>query len=100
MTATGPPPVTAERVTEALRSVIDPELGLSVVDLGLVYDVAIRGAEVEVLMTLTTPGCPLHDTMAEWARAAIAALPGVRTVAVRITFDPPWSPEWVGRTPG
>jgi metal-sulfur cluster biosynthetic enzyme len=89
MTAT----VTREQVLDALREVLDPELGLSVVALGLVYDVAIDGSDVAITMTLTAPGCPLHDVMPGWVRAAIARLPGVERVDVALTFEPPWTPE-------
>jgi len=58
----------AEQITQALRAVFDPELGLSVVDLGLIYGVEIDAGRVRITMTLTTPGCPLHDSMAEWVR--------------------------------
>ena len=57
--------VTREQITEALRDVFDPELGMSVVDLGLIYDLAIDGGRIDVTMTLTTQGCPLHDAMTE-----------------------------------
>jgi len=82
-----------EQVTEALRDVFDPELGMSVVDLGLVYDVRIDGRHVGITMTLTTPGCPLHDAMIEWVRQAVGRVPGVEEVAVAITFEPPWTPD-------
>jgi metal-sulfur cluster biosynthetic enzyme len=81
-----------ERVTEALREVLDPELGMSVVDLGLIYGIEIDGGKVAVTMTLTAPGCPIHDTMAEWVRCAVIKVPGVSEVEVTITFDPPWTP--------
>ena len=87
----GTPAVTPERITEALRTVFDPELGLSVVELGLIYGIAVRGGDVEITMTLTTPGCPIHDVMGEWVRRAVGAIPGVERVEVRLTFDPPWS---------
>jgi metal-sulfur cluster biosynthetic enzyme len=86
------PDITPERVTEALRGVIDPELGLSVVDLGLIYGVAIEGGRVHVTMTLTAPGCPLHAVMADWVRQAVRGTAGVEAVDVRLTFDPPWTP--------
>jgi metal-sulfur cluster biosynthetic enzyme len=86
------PDVTPEQVTEALRAVIDPELGLSVVDLGLIYGVAIEGGAVSVTMTLTAPGCPLHGVMADWVRRAVLRMRGVKAVDVRLTFDPPWTP--------
>jgi len=85
--------VSPEQVTEALRDVFDPELGMSVVDLGLIYDVAIDEGRVRITMTLTTQGCPLHDAMAEWVRQATSRIPGVEDVLVAIVFDPPWTPD-------
>jgi metal-sulfur cluster biosynthetic enzyme len=96
----GPAPAVApsvEGVTDALRGVIDPELGLSVVELGLIYGIVVTGGAVEVTMTLTARGCPLHDVMAEWVRAAVRRVPGVERVEVRLTFDPPWTPERMAR---
>jgi len=81
-----------EQVTEALREVFDPELGMSVVDLGLIYDVRIEDDRIDIIMTLTAEGCPLHDAMSEWVRQAVGTIPGVKAVAVAITFDPPWTP--------
>lgn len=89
-----------EQVTEALRGVFDPELGMSVVDLGLIYDVHIDGGHVGVEMTLTTQGCPLHDVMSEWVQQAVAGVPGVEEVAVAITFEPPWTPDRIAHDPG
>ncbi len=85
--------ITRDQVTQALRDVFDPELGMSIVDLGLVYDVRIDGGHVAITMTLTTEGCPLHDAMSEWVRQAVGKIAGVREVAVTITFEPPWSPD-------
>ena len=82
-----------EQVTAALREVFDPELGMSVVDLGLIYDVQIDGGRVRITMTLTTQGCPLHDSMTEWVRQAVGRIPGVDEVEVAITFEPAWTPE-------
>jgi metal-sulfur cluster biosynthetic enzyme len=87
------PTVTPAQVTEALRGVIDPELGLSVVELGLIYAVTVDDSRVRVRMTLTAPGCPLHAVMPDWVREAVRAIPGVREAAVDLTFDPPWTPE-------
>lgn len=81
------------QITEALREVFDPELGMSVVDLGLIYDVAIDAGRVRITMTLTTQGCPLHDSMTEWVRQAVGRIPGVEDVVVVIVFDPPWTPD-------
>jgi metal-sulfur cluster biosynthetic enzyme len=85
--------LTSEQVTAALRDVFDPELGMSVVDLGLIYRVEIDGQRVRVTMTLTVPGCPIHDSMTEWVRQAIMRLPGVTETEVTVTFDPPWTPD-------
>jgi metal-sulfur cluster biosynthetic enzyme len=85
--------VSREEVTHALRDVFDPELGMSVVDLGLIYDLKIDAGRVRITMTLTTQGCPLHDSMIEWVRQAVGKIPGVEDVEVAIIFDPPWTPD-------
>ena len=82
-----------ETVGDVVRDVVDPELGLSVVDLGLVYDVRIDGGRVAITMTLTAPGCPLQDLMRGWAGQAIRKVPGVDEVTVALTFEPPWTPD-------
>ena len=87
--------VDIDKVWTSLRAVLDPELGMSIVDLGLVYDVEVRDATVRVTMTLTTPGCPLHGAMTGWVREAVMLVPGVENVEVQLTFDPPWTPERV-----
>jgi radical SAM protein len=86
-------PVDVDAVQEALGTVLDPELGLSIVELGLLRDVRIDGGRVHVTMTLTTPGCPLHETMSEWIRRVMGRVPGVHDVDVSLTFDPPWTPD-------
>ncbi len=80
-------------ILEALKKVIDPELGLNIVDLGLIYDVQVEGGAVEVTMTLTTPGCPLHMAIARGAETAVRNLPGVASATVHVVWDPPWTPE-------
>ncbi len=87
-----------DQVTQALREVVDPELGMSVVDLGLIYDVQIDGGQVRIAMTLTTQGCPLHDSMTEWVRRAVGRIPGVDQVEVAVTFEPPWTPDRIGQS--
>ena len=87
--------ITREQVRSALSDVIDPELGMSIVELGLVYGVDIHDDAVHVTMTLTTAGCPLRASITDWARQAIMRIPGVETVDIRLTFDPPWTPEQV-----
>lgn len=85
--------VTEAEVRQALRGVFDPELGLDVVDLGLIYGIAVEDGAVRVDMTLTTRGCPLHEAMADWVREAVGRLDGVERVDVRLVWDPPWTPE-------
>ena len=81
------------RVLDALYGVIDPELGINIVDLGLVYAVQVGSGVAEVEMTMTTPACPLSAYFdAEVARAVRAAVPELHTVAVNLTFQPPWDP--------
>jgi metal-sulfur cluster biosynthetic enzyme len=91
--------VRREQITEVLRAVFDPELGMSVVDLGLIYGVEIDGGRVGICMTLTAPGCPLHQVLPEWVRRAVGELPGVNDVQVAVTFDPPWTPDRIVHTP-
>ncbi|HEX7005997.1 MAG TPA: NifU N-terminal domain-containing protein [Alphaproteobacteria bacterium] len=84
----------AARIRDALRQVIDPELGYNIVDLGLVYDVSVsEDGTASVVMTTTTPGCPATGYLSEGARAATAAVEGVRMARIRLTYEPRWSPE-------
>jgi metal-sulfur cluster biosynthetic enzyme len=85
--------VTPEEVRDALRRVIDPELGANVVDLGLVYDVQVIGTRVFVTMTLTTPLCPMNEMIPEAVRQAVGALPDVGGVDVDLVWTPPWEPQ-------
>lgn len=85
--------VTEQQVLEQLRGVMDPELGINVVDLGLIYKVAVNEEDVEIEMTLTTMGCPLHDQMAKAVRYATALVPGVRNIEVNVVWSPPWNPS-------
>jgi metal-sulfur cluster biosynthetic enzyme len=84
---------TVEEVTDALRDVIDPELGLDFVELGLIYDVAVDGGNVSVTYTLTTPGCPIGPQVDEQIQEFVGDLEGVDSVGSTMTFTPPWSPE-------
>jgi len=82
-------------VRAACASVNDPEFGLSIEDLGLIYDVAIDGASVSIAMTLTSPYCPAGDVMVDGIRAAVGSVRGVKSVDVRVVWDPQWTPEMV-----
>lgn len=85
-----------EMVLKALKEVMDPELGMSIVDLGMVRDVLIAGKRVEIKMVLTAPFCPLANAITENARQAIEALPGVQEAKVTL-LDEPWNPAWIKR---
>jgi metal-sulfur cluster biosynthetic enzyme len=85
--------VTKDDVLEALHQVEDPELGMDVVDLGLVYDVSLEGPKVKVVHTLTSMGCPVGPMIQEDIHRVTTELPGVEEVEVELTFDPPWTPE-------
>ena len=80
------------QVIEKLKNCIDPELGINIVDLGLIYSVGIDDSRVNVLMTLTTPGCPLDSYFVKDITDKLKTLKGVRDVSVELTFEPPWSP--------
>ena len=87
--------VTEEEVRQALKEVIDPELNINIVDLGLVYEIEVEDDRVEILMTLTTPGCPLSGVFDEMVRQEVGAVEGVNEVEVDMTFEPSWTPEKV-----
>jgi metal-sulfur cluster biosynthetic enzyme len=85
---------TRSLIYEALHEVYDPELGVNVVDLGLVYDVDINeDGFVTITMTLTTPGCPMHESLAEGVGAALGDIPGLTGGEIRLVWEPAWSPE-------
>jgi metal-sulfur cluster biosynthetic enzyme len=83
----------ADDVMEALENVIDPELGLDFVSLGLVYDVEIQGPEVHITFTLTTPACPIGPQVTEQMKEFVSEVDGVEKVFPKMVFTPPWSPE-------
>ena len=83
----------ALRVKDALRVVIDPELGHNIVDLGFIYDISVAGGAARITMTATTPGCPAVHFLEEGVANAAARVPGVRSVDIAMTFDPPWTPS-------
>ncbi len=82
-----------KEVERALSSVIDPELGIDIVSLGLVYHVSIDGDDVCVVMTLTTPGCPMHGTISADVEQRLRQMSWIENINVRVTYDPPWTPE-------
>jgi len=86
--------VTEEMVLEKLKEVIDPEIGIDVVNLGLIYDVKVNpDSTVYVKMTMTTPGCPLTMWILRAVEDKILEIPGVKDAEIELTFDPPWTPD-------
>jgi metal-sulfur cluster biosynthetic enzyme len=87
------PQIDPDAVTEALSNVIDPELGLDFVELGLVYGVEIDGGTVEITFTLTTPACPIGPQVSEQMQEFVGEIDGVQEVIPTMVFSPPWSPD-------
>jgi metal-sulfur cluster biosynthetic enzyme len=85
--------VTVDDVREALENVIDPELGLDFVELGLVYDIAVEGTEAFITFTLTTPGCPIGPQVTEQMQEFVGDLPGITAVHPKMVFTPAWTPD-------
>jgi len=88
--------LTEKQIREALRPVIDPEIGMSVVDMGMIREVSIEEDSVEVKMVLTAPFCPLAGVITEQVRKAAAGVPGVKEAKVTL-LDEPWDPSWMQR---
>lgn len=85
--------ISKKSILTQLKKVEDPELGINIVDLGLIYDVQVKNKNVFILMTLTFPGCPLAGIISEEVKKEIGRLKGVGEVSLKITFDPPWSAD-------
>jgi metal-sulfur cluster biosynthetic enzyme len=84
---------TSEEVTEVLRQVEDPELGMDIVDLGLVYEVEVEDSTAKVTYSLTSMGCPAGPLIAQDIDSAVRQVEGIDGVELELTFDPPWTPE-------
>jgi metal-sulfur cluster biosynthetic enzyme len=82
-----------EEVVEILRTVEDPELGMDVVDLGLVYEVDVEDSKAKVIYSLTSMGCPAGPLIAQDMEGAIRQVEGIEDVELELTFDPPWTPD-------
>jgi metal-sulfur cluster biosynthetic enzyme len=84
--------ITKEQVFDAIRKVIDPEVGFNLVEMGLIYDAIIDDDNnVKVVMTLSTRGCPLHQMLTQWVKDAVKELPGVGEVEVEVVWEPAWN---------
>jgi len=86
-------PPTSDQVKLALRKVKDPELNLNIVDLGLVYEIMVDGSDVQIDMTLTSPGCPAGPQIMNDVERAVKAMPGVGNLTVNLVWQPFWSPD-------
>ncbi len=82
--------VTKEAVYEHLKEVLDPELGINIVDLGLIYEVKVHKNDIKILMTLTFPGCPLGGVIKKEVNDKLSTIENLGEVTLEITFDPPW----------
>ena len=85
--------ITVDRIMNALRNCYDPEIPVNIVDLGLIYNIAIIDDTVKVRMTLTTQGCPAHAYLMHQVESEITKIPGVKKAEVDIVWEPPWTPE-------
>jgi metal-sulfur cluster biosynthetic enzyme len=83
-----------EQIVETLRSVVDPEIGINIVDLGLIYQVEIKPEEVYIQITMTSPACPLHGVITrDIDRVLRKAFPAIGPMTIEVVWQPPWSPE-------
>ena len=101
MNTSAPTPLTETVIRETLRLVNDPEIDCNIVDLGLIYNIIIEGSTVLIRMTLTTPGCPMHESISWGVQNALMQVEGVTDARVEIVWDPPWHPSMIsdyGRT--
>ena len=94
---TAGPQTTRRQLALALRSVIDPEVGLNIVDLGLIYDLRIEGGEVTVRLTMTTPACPMSGYIKGQVGDVLSMVPGIRRGIIELVWSPAWSPHMIDR---
>lgn len=92
--------ITKENILKKLREVIDPELNVNIVDLGLIYDISIneKKESVDVKMTLTSPGCPLSFVFQEWVADAVKKIKGVKNVTIDLVWEPAWNPDMMSES--
>lgn len=85
--------ITEQNVREVLKECYDPEIPLNVLDLGLIYAIRLDDSVVEIDMTLTAPGCPMHAMISKGIEAKVRKMDGINDVKVNVIWDPPWTPE-------
>jgi len=88
---------TKEDIVNALSKVVDPEIGISVIDLGLIYGIEISNGKVLIKMTLTSPYCPLSRLIVSQVKQAVEKVEGVENVEIKLVWDPPWSPAMMSK---
>jgi metal-sulfur cluster biosynthetic enzyme len=86
-------PLSDEALREALRDVIDPELGYNIVDLGMIYELEVKDGQITVTMTLTTPGCPASEMIQGGVIQRLMDVEGVKGASINLVWEPPWSPD-------
>lgn len=82
-----------EKVYEALKQIVDPEVGFDIVSLGLIYDVRVKDGIVNIVMTLSSPSCPISDVILGWVEQAVLGIEGVEDINIELSFEPPWNIE-------
>ena len=82
-----------EQILQVLKDVIDPEIGINIVDLGLVYNIKETENNITVTMTLTTPGCPMHNSITQWVENAVKQFAPSKTAVVNLVWEPKWLPD-------
>jgi metal-sulfur cluster biosynthetic enzyme len=90
--------VTKEDVMKVLKECYDPEIGVSLLDLGLIYDVKVENDKVNIKMTLTTPGCPMHSYMVQDVQNKVKSIKGIQEVNIELVWDPPWTPDRISKS--
>ena len=90
--------ITEEKVWESLSNCFDPEIPVNIVDLGLVYDVQINNSNIDVKMTLTARGCPMHSQISQDVKSKLMTVDGVTKANVEIVWEPPWNPQMISES--
>lgn len=90
--------LTEQQVTTLLKNVIDPEVGVNIVDLGLVYGIDVTEKEIMITMTLTTPGCPMHNSIMTWTENIIQKYAPESKVTINLVWEPAWNPDRIAQT--
>jgi len=85
--------ISKEIILDLLKKVNDPEIGLDIVSLGLIYNIEVNENSINITMTLTTPGCPMHGSITDWVRNTLLQAEPDKDVNVNLVWEPPWTPE-------